>query len=90
MKQECIAIVQAQHGRWTYIAAVLYESGSLADGTVVWKKVASLIETTSRAKTERLAKAEADARGIPLLPHVRSNTPIVAGETVTTGMKGGN
>lgn len=76
---ECIAIatMMIHHGKWTYKTVVLYESGiRRSDGTDVWVKKYVLHKATTQAKIERLAKAEAEARGIPLLPYVRHYTPI--------------
>lgn len=67
----CIAIGSTTHGKWNYKTVVLYTAGTTKDGRKVWLKNEVIFEATTQAKIERLAKAEAGRRGLPLMPGVR-------------------
>lgn len=69
--KECIAIQKTKHGKWTYVAASLYQEDKLKNGKSVWKKVGILVESTSMNKTMKLAQEISNSKNIPIMPEVR-------------------
>ena len=76
VKQKCISIVSTRHGRWSYFQIAVYSTQVSAEGCLLWKKNFVVVEVTTFAKAQRLAKTESIDSGYKLLPHVRHNQEV--------------